>query len=86
MKVPRCVRDARARAAILHQNSFQAFHFHHKKGRGRSYDMTRRSRCAKRKQVVGGDYISRGRKLSLSKAVRAGDFVYLTGQIPREGD
>ena len=40
----------------------------------------------KRKQVVGGDYISRGRKLSRSKAVRAGDFVYLTGQIPREGD
>jgi 2-iminobutanoate/2-iminopropanoate deaminase len=41
---------------------------------------------ARRKQVIGGDYISRGRKLSLSKAVRAGDFVYLTGQVPREGD
>jgi reactive intermediate/imine deaminase len=41
---------------------------------------------AKRKQVIGGDYISRGRKLSLSKAVRAGDFVYLTGQVPRQGD
>ena len=41
---------------------------------------------AKRKQVIGGDYISRGRKLSLSKAVRAGDFVFLTGQVPRQGD
>ena len=39
---------------------------------------------AKRKQIIGGDYISRGRKLSVSKAVRAGDFVYLTGQVPRE--
>ena len=39
-----------------------------------------------RKQVIGGEYISRGRKLSLSRAVRAGDFVYLTGQVPREGD
>lgn len=41
---------------------------------------------AKGKQIIGGDYISRGRKLSLSKAVRAGDFVYLTGQVPRQGD
>lgn len=41
---------------------------------------------AKRKQIIGGDYISRGRKLSLSRAVRAGDFVYLTGQVPRQGD
>ena len=41
---------------------------------------------ARRKQVIGGDYISRGRKLSLSKAVRAGDFVFLTGQVPRQGD
>ena len=41
---------------------------------------------ANRKQIIGGDYISRGRKLSLSKAVRAGDFVYLTGQVPRQGD
>ena len=42
--------------------------------------------ATKRKQIIGGDYISRGRKLSLSKAVRAGDFVYLTGQVPRQGD
>ncbi len=41
---------------------------------------------AKRKQIIGGDYISRGRKLSLSKAVRAGDLVFLTGQVPRQGD
>lgn len=41
---------------------------------------------ASRKQVIGGDYISRGRKLSISKAVRAGDFVFLTGVVPRQGD
>ena len=34
------------------------------------------------KQIIGGDFIIGGRKLSLSKAVRAGDFVFLTGQIP----
>ena len=39
-----------------------------------------------RKEIIGGDYISRGRKLSLSKAVRAGDFVFLTGIVPRSGD
>jgi 2-iminobutanoate/2-iminopropanoate deaminase len=38
------------------------------------------------KQVIGGLYISRGRTLSLSKAVRAGDFVFLTGVVPRSGD
>ena len=37
---------------------------------------------AKAKQIIGGDMIIGGRKLSLSKAVRAGDMVYLTGQIP----
>jgi len=36
----------------------------------------------KRKQVVGGPLVIGGRTLSLSKAVRAGDFVYLTGQVP----
>lgn len=41
---------------------------------------------ASKKQVIGGPYISRGRKLSLSKAVRAGDFVFLTGVVPRAGD
>ncbi len=39
-----------------------------------------------RKEIIGGEYISRGRKLSLSKAVRAGDFVFLTGVVPRQGD
>ena len=34
------------------------------------------------KQIIGGHLIIDGRKLSLSKAVRAGDFVFLTGQIP----
>jgi 2-iminobutanoate/2-iminopropanoate deaminase len=38
------------------------------------------------KQVFGGSYVSRGRTLSLSKAVRAGDFVFLTGVVPRVGD
>ena len=41
---------------------------------------------ASKKQVIGGPYISRGRKLSLSKAVRAGDFVFLTGVVPRVSD
>ena len=36
----------------------------------------------KRKQIIGGDLVIGGRKLSLSKAVRAGDFVFLTGQVP----
>ncbi len=34
------------------------------------------------KRIIGGDVIIGGRKLSLSKAVRAGDYVFLTGQIP----
>ena len=34
------------------------------------------------KQVIGGPLIINGRQLSLSKAIRAGDFVYLTGQVP----
>ena len=39
------------------------------------------------KQIIGGDLIIGGRKLSLSKAVRAGDFVFLAGQIPfKEGE
>ncbi len=38
------------------------------------------------KEIIGGELVINGRKLSLSKAVRAGDFVYLTGQIPmRDG-
>ena len=38
-----------------------------------------------KKQVFGGSYVSRGRALSLSQAVRAGDFVFLTGVVPRIG-
>ena len=39
-----------------------------------------------KKEIIGGEYLSRGRKLSLSRAVRAGDFVFLTGVVPRVGD
>ena len=34
------------------------------------------------KEIIGEPLIINGRKLSLSKAIRAGDFVFLTGQIP----
>ena len=34
------------------------------------------------KQVIGGALVIDGRRLSLSRAIRAGDFVFLTGQIP----
>jgi 2-iminobutanoate/2-iminopropanoate deaminase len=37
----------------------------------------------KTKQVIGGPLVINGRELSLSRAVRAGDFVFLTGQIPK---
>lgn len=37
---------------------------------------------AARKEVIGGPLEIGGRVLSLSRAIRAGDFVYLTGQIP----
>ncbi len=39
---------------------------------------------ARTKQIIGGDVIIGGRTLSLSKAVRAGDLVFLTGQVPLE--
>ena len=35
-----------------------------------------------RKEIIGGPLAIGGRVLSLSRAVRAGDFVFLTGQIP----
>ena len=39
-----------------------------------------------KKQVIGGPLVINGRELSLSKAIRAGDFVFLTGQVPmRDG-
>ncbi len=38
------------------------------------------------KQVIGGPLVINGRELSLSRAVRAGDFVFVTGQVPmRDG-
>lgn len=38
------------------------------------------------KQVIGEPLVINGRTLSLSRAIRAGDFVFLTGQIPmRDG-
>lgn len=36
----------------------------------------------KTKQVIGGPLVIGGRTLSLSRAIRAGDFVFLTGQVP----
>ena len=39
-----------------------------------------------RKEIIGGPLVINGRKLSLSRAVRAGDFVFLTGQVPFEKD
>ena len=36
------------------------------------------------KQVIGKPLVIGGRRLSLSRAIRAGDFVFLTGQIPLE--
>lgn len=36
--------------------------------------------------IIGGPLVIGGRVLSLSRAIRAGDFVFLTGQIPmRDG-
>ena len=35
-----------------------------------------------KKQVIGEPLVIGGRRLSLSRAIRAGDFVFLTGQIP----
>ena len=40
---------------------------------------------AKTKEIIGDPLIINGRRLSLSRAVRAGDLVYLTGQIPFQG-
>tara|TARA_X000000368_G_scaffold176282_1_gene139031 strand:+ start:31 stop:423 length:393 start_codon:yes stop_codon:yes gene_type:complete len=36
----------------------------------------------KNKEVIGSPLVINGRQLSLSKAVRAGDFIFLTGQVP----
>jgi reactive intermediate/imine deaminase len=39
---------------------------------------------SERKEVIGEPLVIGGRRLSLSRAIRAGDFVFLTGQIPFE--
>ena len=39
---------------------------------------------SKRKEVIGGPLEINGRVLTLSRAIRAGDFVFLTGQIPMQ--
>ena len=36
----------------------------------------------KNKQIIGDPIVINGRTLSLSKAIRAGDFIFLTGQVP----
>ena len=36
------------------------------------------------KQIIGDPLVINGRRLSLSHAVRAGDFVFLTGQVPMQ--
>ena len=39
-----------------------------------------------RKQVIGAPLVIDGRVLSLSGAIRAGDFIFVTGQVPmRDG-
>ena len=52
--------------------------------------MTKRSKEEKSimksgKEIIGGPMIINGRQLTLSKAVRAGDFIFLTGQVPMKG-
>ena len=34
------------------------------------------------KQIIGPPVVINGQQLSLSRAIRAGDFVFLTGQVP----
>ena len=41
-----------------------------------------RSKMKTGKEIIGGPLIINGRQLTLSKAVRAGDFIFLTGQVP----
>ena len=36
----------------------------------------------KKKQVIGDPLVINGRTLSLSRAIRAGDFIFVTGQVP----
>ena len=36
------------------------------------------------KTIIGEPLVINGRQLSLSRAVRAGDFIFLTGQVPMQ--
>jgi len=36
------------------------------------------------KEIIGDPVVINGRRLSLSRAVRAGDFVFLSGQVPMQ--
>ena len=38
------------------------------------------------KKIIGEPVVINGRRLSLSRAVRAGDFVFLTGQVPMQNN
>ena len=38
------------------------------------------------KQIIGGELVFGGNRMPLSKAVRTGDFVYLSGQVPLRND
>ena len=42
----------------------------------------RRQYVSNKIKVIGKPLVINGRQLSLSRAIRAGDFVFLTGQIP----
>ena len=39
-----------------------------------------------KKKIIGDPLVINGRRLSLSRAVRAGDFVFLTGQVPMQNN
>ena len=38
------------------------------------------------KKLIGDPLVINGQRLSLSRAMRAGDFVFLTGQVPMQND
>ena len=38
------------------------------------------------KTIIGDPLVINGRRLALSRAVRAGDFVFLTGQVPMQNN
>ncbi len=39
-----------------------------------------------KKQVIGDPLVINGRTLSLSRAIRAGDFIFVTGQVPMKNN